>query len=85
MEQHQIKIAHIPNSFKGIEGGAVPDAYNQISYFSLITLTTIGYGDITPANDSARLLAAFWGLIGQFYMVAVVGIIISRYTAPPVV
>jgi len=70
----------LPGSFKGIEGVSVPDVYNQISYFSLITLTTIGYGDITPANDSARLLAAFWGLIGQFYMVAVVGIIIARYT-----
>lgn len=71
----------IPNSFNNLAGGSVPDKYIQVSYFSMITLSTIGYGDITPANDSARLLAAFFGITGQFYMVALVGILISKFTS----
>jgi hypothetical protein len=69
------------HSFNNIQGTTIPEKYHQIVYFSSITLTTIGYGDITPATDNARLLAAFWGIIGQFYMVAVVGIIISKFTS----
>jgi voltage-gated potassium channel len=69
------------NSFRGMDGASVPQKYQQIIYFSTITLTTIGYGDITPATDSARLLAGFWGVMSQFYMVAVVGIIIAKFTS----
>jgi hypothetical protein len=68
-----------PNSFNGIAGLSVPAMYTKFSYFSMITLTTIGYGDITPATESAMLMASFYGITGQFYMVALVGIIISRY------
>jgi hypothetical protein len=70
----------IPQSFHGISYGNVPIIYNQLSYFSFITLTSIGFGDIYPINDSSRLLVAFFGMLGQFYMVAVVGIIISKFT-----
>ncbi len=69
-----------PQSFHGISYGNVPIIYNQLSYFSFITLTSIGFGDIYPINDSSRLLVAFFGMLGQFYMVAVVGIIISKFT-----
>lgn len=69
------------NSFQNLRGNTVPEKYHQIIYFSSITLSTIGYGDITPASDNARLLAAFWGVSGQFYMVSVVGIIISKYSS----
>jgi hypothetical protein len=67
--------------FNGIMGESVPDMYQQFTYFSIITTTTIGYGDITPATDNARLLSGFWGVVSQFYMVAVVGIIISKFTS----
>lgn len=69
------------NSFQNLRGNTVPEKYHQIIYFSSITLSTIGYGDITPASDNARLLVAFWGVSGQFYMVSVVGIIISKYSS----
>lgn len=72
---------HHPNSLIHVQGQTIPEKYHQVTYFSSITLTTIGYGDITPANDNSRLLAAFWGVVGQFYMVAVVGIIISKFTS----
>ncbi|MBL7785470.1 MAG: two pore domain potassium channel family protein [Chitinophagales bacterium] len=70
-----------PKSFHGIEYGNVPAVYNQLSYFSFITLTSIGFGDIYPITDMSRLTVAFFGMLGQFYMVAVVGIIISKFTS----
>ena len=68
------------NSFHGISHGQPPLIYNELSYFSFITLTSIGFGDIYPITDMSRLVTAFFGMIGQFYMVAVVGIIISKFT-----
>ena len=70
-----------PGSLNNILGTTIPEIYHQIVYFSSITLSTIGYGDITPKTDNARLLAAFWGIIGQFYMVTIVAIIISKFTS----
>jgi hypothetical protein len=55
--------------------GMEPDA--QLLYFSMITLTTVGYGDISPLSPQARTLAALEGLIGQLY----VAIIIARLVA----
>ncbi|MFN8345272.1 MAG: potassium channel family protein [Spirosomataceae bacterium] len=72
---------HLSDAFQNLQGVTIPQKYHQVVYFSSITLTTIGYGDITPKADNARLLAAFWGVVGQFYMVAVVGIIISKFTS----
>lgn len=67
-------------SFEGIS--RVPSLiYNELSYFSFITLTSIGFGDIHPITDTSRLTVAFFGMAGQFYMVAVMGIIISRFSA----
>lgn len=74
-----IELLH-PNSFHGLSDD-LPSKYNQLSYFSFITLTSIGFGDIYPVHDSSRLAVAFFGMLGQFYMVAVVGIIISKFTS----
>lgn len=41
-------------------------------YFSLTTLTTIGYGDITPVTMKARYAAIAEGIIGQFYLAILV-------------
>lgn len=70
-----------PNSFHGITMGNAAKIYNELSYFSFITLTSIGFGDMYPITDMSRLTVAFFGMAGQFYMVAVVGIIISKFTS----
>ena len=41
-------------------------------YFSFITLTTVGYGDITPIAPLARSLAILEALIGQFFVAVLV-------------
>lgn len=70
-----------PGSFGGLHGTQIPDVYRQLSYFSMITIATVGYGDVVPLSDSARLLAAFFSISGQFYMVTLVGIIISKFSS----
>jgi hypothetical protein len=58
----------VPDAFKGIEPlrGNLPIAGNLI-YFSFVTLTTIGYGDIVPLHPYARGLANIEAVIGQLY------------------
>jgi hypothetical protein len=47
-------------------------------YFSFITLTTVGYGDLAPVGDLARSLAILEALIGQLYLVTVIGVIVGN-------
>jgi hypothetical protein len=57
-----------PESFQS--GGEVinnSEALKQLSYFSFVTLTTIGYGDITAVSSAARILAMMEGLLGQLF------------------
>ena len=50
-----------------------PDRRRQeLEYFSFSTLSTLGYGDITPVSPVARALACFEALIGQFYLAVLV-------------
>lgn len=57
-----------PGSFTG---GATPvvldERQEELFYFAMVTLTTTGYGDITPASPAARSLAMLEALIGQLY------------------
>jgi hypothetical protein len=47
-------------------------------YFSFVTLTTVGYGDYTAATDLGRTIAVTEALLGQVYLVAVLGVLVSR-------
>ncbi len=50
-------------------------------YFSFITMTTLGYGDITPAMDYAKSLAIIEAIVGVFYTALVVARLVSLYGA----
>jgi len=52
----------------------------QLMYFSISTLTTVGYGDIVPVNPIARSLANLEALIGQLYPAIVLARIVTLYT-----
>ncbi len=47
------------------------------AYFSFVTLTTVGYGDITPVHPVARVLAAGEALVGQLYPAVLIGRLVS--------
>lgn len=70
-----------PNSFKGIDITSSAATYIDLVYFSAITITSIGFGDITPNTHYTKLLTALWGITGQFYSVILVGILISKFSA----
>ena len=66
-----------PDSFTNVQEDM--HVFDKMNYFSFITLTSIGYGDITPATVVAEKVTAFYGLIGHFYSVVFVGIIVGIY------
>jgi hypothetical protein len=57
----------IPNSLMNIPGNADWQAYGTILYFSFVTLTSTGYGDVTPVHPLVRTLANVEAIIGQLY------------------
>lgn len=68
-----------PQSFSsvGMEGAKV----GGFVYFSLITLTTVGYGDISPVTPIARSVAALQGVTGQMYLTILVARLVSIHSA----
>jgi hypothetical protein len=61
--------------FVGVAGDG--NAQDRL-YFSLVTLTTTGYGDITARTDLARALAVFEALTGQLYLVTAVAVSVAN-------
>ena len=70
-----------PASFNGIDISNGTITYIDFVYFSSITLTSIGYGDITPNMYYTKLATALIGIVGQFYSVVLVGILISKFSS----
>ena len=53
----------------------------ELVYYTLITLTTAGYGDITPQLPLAQSLAMLIAVMGQFYVAVVVAILVGKYAS----
>lgn len=66
-----------PGSF-ALPAGSVP-TINTMAYFSFVTMTTVGYGEITPETDPARAIALFIAIVGQMYVTINVAILVSKY------
>lgn len=56
---------------------------SQHVYYSFTVLTTTGFGDLTAANRIGRALAMIEMLVGQIYLVTVIGILIGRRSSGP--
>jgi hypothetical protein len=54
----------------------------DLLYFSLITLTTVGYGDILPGSGIVRMLAALEAVAGILYIAITVALLVSAYKQP---
>lgn len=75
---YQILSIFDPNAFshaKEIE------KYNYLLHFSFTTLTTLGYGDITPVNQFAMNLANLEAIVGVMYPSIFIARLVSLYTA----
>jgi Ion channel len=62
---------------------ATADRHAELLYFSLITLSTIGYGDIVPLQGEVRMLAALEGITGVLYIAITVALLVSAYRPRP--
>ncbi len=73
-----------PGSLAGLTPGAGDWAGHRFwdfLYFSFVTMTTLGYGDITPAGEEARSIATLEAVAGQFYVAVLVARIVAILTA----
>ena len=50
---------------------------SDLVYFSLVTVTTLGYGDVLPVSPMARILAATEAVVGALYVAVLIGRIVS--------
>ncbi len=66
-----------PGSFILAEGmGDYPITF---FYFSFITMTSLGYGDVTPATDIARAISVYLVIFGQLYLAIQVAILVGKF------
>ena len=72
-----ITLEFFPHAFNGIEHIYWGDNFSNALYYSYITMTSVGYGEITPAITMSRTLAYMQAMIGSFYMAVVVASLVS--------
>ncbi len=70
-------LAMDPQAFSGIEAGSWQEIFSRVAYYSFVTLTTLGYGDILPTNHIAEFFVYMEAIIGVFYMAIIVSSLIS--------
>lgn len=79
-----------PNSFKIPNGGdstvnaevsQVAD-FSQFIYYSFVTMTTLGYGDMTPTDRITRTLSWIQSVTGQFYVAVLIAWLVSALPRP---
>jgi hypothetical protein len=55
--------------------------FGDILYFSFVTLTSVGYGDLTPIGPAARSLSMFEGVVGQLYLAVLIARLVGIHIA----
>jgi voltage-gated potassium channel len=68
-------------AFNGIEYRHWAENFSLTTYFSYVTMTTLGYGDISPAVPVSRVLVFLQAIFGTFYMAVVVASMIGARTS----
>ncbi len=72
---YDLVALHVADAFSGVAPtGSGPQRW---LYFSFVTLTTVGYGDIVPVAPAARSLAALEALVGQLYPAIILARLVS--------
>ncbi|HSN84711.1 MAG TPA: ion channel [Polyangiales bacterium] len=73
-----------PGSFSGLPDGVQErpkELASSMLYFSLVCLTTIGYGDIVPVSDLARPLSVLEAVFGQLYLAVMIARLVGLHIA----
>lgn len=74
---------HIPHAFTESHSRNMASALHlkEVVYFSFVTLTTVGYGDMAPSAPTIRSLAVLEALIGQIYLTVTLARLVSMELA----
>jgi hypothetical protein len=73
-------VEHLaPGAFYGLSDGGITLARRELFYYSFVTLTTLGYGDIGPVNEVARALVITEAVVGQLYLVVLVASLVGMF------
>jgi hypothetical protein len=75
-ELNQVVGAFVPGYLHGV---GYPPSASDLLYFSVITIATVGYGDITPATEAARAIVVVEALVGQLYLVSIVAAVVGGW------
>jgi hypothetical protein len=71
-----------PGSFTGVPvGGAQREVENALLYFSVVSITTMGYGDITPVTALARSLSSIEGMFGTLYLAVMIARLVGLHSS----
>ena len=71
-----------PGSFL-FNKATIADRQSELLYFSLVTLSTVGYGDIVAIDSEVRMLAALEAVTGVLYIAITVALLVSAYRQQP--
>jgi uncharacterized membrane protein len=66
-----------PGSFQMPEG--LEAGLSSFSYYSFVTITTLGYGDVTPVSNPARSLALLEAILGQLYIAILIARLVGTH------
>lgn len=55
--------------------------FSEYMYYSIVSITTLGYGDIVPKTPVAKSLATFISICGQFYIAILLALLVGKFAA----
>ena len=77
---YRVVLDIVPDALRGIEAGVDEiQTFSAGVYFSLVTLSSTGYGDIIPIHPIARSLANLESIIGQMYPATLVAALVTQH------
>lgn len=80
-----------PHSFnglysgQGVEAGNLAEVFSHLFYYSYVTLTTLGYGSISPRTILASAFSSAQAVVGQLYIAIVIARLVSLFTSQELV
>ncbi len=77
-DEVQMLVYHLDSETIHFAGGAAKGFHDYL-YFSFVTLTTLGYGDILPVSAFAKSVTLTIAVVGQFYMTILIAILVGKY------
>ncbi len=73
---YKVQVLLVPGSIHGL---SAESTIGDTLYYSAITITTLGYGDISPVSDNARMLASAEAIIGQLYIAVLLAKLVATH------